>query len=167
MCCISFVSFASFSRSFFVRPTYLRIQGRMQILRFWTEIFKNEVLQRWGGLHSTQNKKCYIEMGLNFWGVSKKCRLRPANFAFRILVPMSMVIFLGAKPCERCSILLTDFIKLYLRFRTLDVWCSEININIGTKILMEKCFSHKTYFPGTPGDVNPRFSNDCSRRFRF
>ena len=32
---------------------------------------------------------------------------------------------------------------------------------------MEKCFCHKTYFPGTPGDVNPRFSNDFSRRFRF
>ena len=93
VCCISFVSFASFSRSFFVRATYLRIQGRMQILRFWTEIFKNEVLQRWGGLHSTQNKKCYIEMGLNFWGVLKKCRKRPANFAFRILVPMSMLTF--------------------------------------------------------------------------
>ena len=99
VCCILFVSFASFSRSFFVRPTYLRIQGRMQILRFWTEIFKNEVLQRWGGLHSTQNQKCYTEMGFNFWGVSNTCRLRPANIAFRILVPMSMVIFLGAKPC--------------------------------------------------------------------
>ena len=93
VCCILFVSFASFSRSFFVRATYLRIQGRMQILRFWTEIFKNEVLQRWGGLHSTQNKKCYIEMGLNFWGVLKKCRKRPANSAFRILVPMSMLTF--------------------------------------------------------------------------
>ena len=69
------------------------IQGRMQILRFWTEIFKNEVLQRWGGLHSTQNKKCYIEMGLNFWGVLKKCRKRPANSAFRILVSMSMLTF--------------------------------------------------------------------------
>ena len=93
VCCILFVSFASFSRSFFVRATYLRIQGRMQILRFWTEIFKNEVLQRWGGLHSTQNKKCYIEMGLNFWGVLKKFRKRPANSAFRILVPMSMLTF--------------------------------------------------------------------------
>ena len=94
-----FVSFASFLRSFFVRPTYLRIQGRMQIFRFWEEIFKNDVLQHWGGLHSTQNEKCYTQMGLNFWGVSKKCRLRPTNFAFRILVPMSMVTFLGAKPC--------------------------------------------------------------------
>ena len=93
VCCILFVSFASFSRSFFVRATYLRIQGRMQILRFWAEIFKNEVLQRWGGLHSTQNKKCYTQMGLNFWGVLKKCRKRPANFAFRILVPMSMLTF--------------------------------------------------------------------------
>ena len=97
--CVCCILFASFLRSFFVRATYLRIQGRMHILRLWTEIFKNEVLQRWGGLHSTQNKKCYIEMGLNFWGVLKKCRKRPANSAFRILVSMSMVIFLGAKPC--------------------------------------------------------------------
>ena len=94
LCLLYFVCFVCFVFAFvFVRATYLRIQGRMQILRFWTEIFKNEVLQRWGGLHSTQNKKCYIEMGLNFWGVLKKCRKRPANFAFRIVVPMSMLTF--------------------------------------------------------------------------
>ena len=78
---VSFVSFASCLRSFFVRPTYLRIQGRMQILRFWTEIFKNEVLQRWRGARSTQNEKCNRADGFEFLRGVKKvpkttCKLR-------------------------------------------------------------------------------------------
>ena len=61
-----FSLFVLFFVRFFVRRTYLRIQGRMQFLGFGTEIFKNDVLQRWGRLHSTQDKKCYTQMGLIF-----------------------------------------------------------------------------------------------------